>query len=72
MPIDTAVYSDDAWNIIRTATIEGFCSGITKGTVNVALNVGACGGGYYNRRGDAYTGWNSVSRIIVEEVYPPQ
>jgi len=72
MPIDTAVYSGGAWNIIRTATIEGYCSGISKGSVNAALNVGACGGGYSNKRGNAYTGWNSVSRIIVEEVDPPQ
>jgi len=70
MPIDTAVYSGGAWNIIRTATIEGYCSGISKGSVNVALNVGPCGGGY--SPGNAYTGWNSVSRIIVEEVEPPQ
>ena len=69
MPIDTAVYSGGAWNIIRTATIEGYCSGISKGSVNVALNVGPCDG--YNP-GNAYTGWNSVSRIIVEEVDPPQ
>lgn len=70
MPIDTAVYSGGAWNIIRTATIEGYCSGISKGAVNVALNVGPCGDGY--KLGDAYTGWNSVSRIIVEEVEPSQ
>ena len=72
MPIDTAVYSGGAWNIIRTATIEGYCSGISKGSVNVALNVGPCGGGYSNNQGNSYTGWNSVSRIIVQEVDPPQ
>ena len=71
MPIDTAVYSGGGWNIFRTATIEGYCSGISKGSVNIALNVGPCSR-YSNKRGNAYTGWNSVSRIIVEEVEPPQ
>jgi len=70
MPIDTAVYSGGAWNIIRTATIEGYCPNIFRGTVNVALNVGLCAAGY--KQGNAYTGWNSVSRIIVQEVEPPQ
>ncbi|KAL9974776.1 hypothetical protein ACROYT_G011859 [Oculina patagonica] len=69
MPIDTAVYSGGAWNIIRAATIEGYCPGISRSTVKVALNVGSCAG---YTRGNAYTGWNSVSRIIVEEVDPPQ
>lgn len=69
MPIDTLNYSGGAWNIIRAATIEGYCPGISRGTVKVALNVGACAN---VKRGNAYTGWNSVSRIIVEEVEPPQ
>ena len=70
MPIDTVVYSESAWNIIRTATIEGYCPNIFRGTVNVALNVGPCARG--SKQGNAYTGWNSVSRIIVQEVEPPQ
>ena len=69
MPIDTAVYSGGAWNIFRAATIEDYCQGISRGTVKVALNVGFCAG---YKRGNAYTSWNSVSRIIVQEVDPPQ
>ncbi|KAJ7374592.1 hypothetical protein OS493_004930 [Desmophyllum pertusum] len=71
IPIDTAVYHWPRENIIRTTTIEGYCSGISKGPVTVALNVGACAS---HSAGvvDAYTGWNSVSRIIVQEVQPPQ
>ena len=69
MPIDTAVYSGGAWNIFRAATIEGYCQGISRGTVKVALNVGSCAG---YKRGNAYTSWNSVSRVIVQEVDPPQ
>ncbi|KAL9974775.1 hypothetical protein ACROYT_G011858 [Oculina patagonica] len=69
MPIDTAVFSGESANIIRTASIEGYCPGISRGRVKVALNVGSCPS---IRRGNAYTSWNSVSRIIVEEVDPPQ
>ena len=72
MPVDTLVYSGGAWNIIRPTTIEGYCSGIYKGSVNVALNVGPCGSGFSGKLGNSYTGWNSVSRIIVQEVDPPQ
>lgn len=69
MPIDTAVYTGAVWNIFRAATIEGYCGGVPRGAVTVALNVGACSG---HTRGNAYTGWNSASRIIIEEVEPPQ
>lgn len=68
MPIDTTVYTGGAWNIIRAATIVGYCSGVPKGNVLVGLNVGACA---RQKQGNAYTGWNSVSRIIVEEVETP-
>ena len=68
MPIDAAVYSGGAWSIIRAATIVGYCSGVPKGHVIVGLNEGSCAG---YKQGDAFTGWNSVSRIIVEEVETP-
>ena len=68
MPIDAAVYSGGVWSIIRAATIVGYCSGVPKGHVIVGLNVGSCAG---YKQGDAFTGWNSVSRIIVEEVETP-
>ena len=56
-------------NLHRVRHIEGVCEKIHKGTVRVGFWVGNCA-----RFGsaDAYTGWNSVSRIYVEEVPPPQ
>ena len=43
----------------------GYCEGLSAGWIDVTLNVGQCAGyGTY----DFYTGWNSISRIIIEEV----
>ena len=53
----------------RVRHIEGVCEKIRKGTVRVGFWVGNCAG--YGSA-DAETGWNSVSRIYVEEVPPPQ
>ena len=53
----------------RVRHIEGVCEKIHMGTVRVGFWVGNCAG---QKSGDAYTGWNSVSRIYVEEVPPPQ
>ena len=57
-------------NLHRVRHIEGVCEKINKGTVRVGFWIANCAGGY--RSGDAETGWNSVSRIYVEEVPPPQ
>jgi len=56
-------------NLHRPRHIEGVCEKIRKGTVRVGFWVGNCAG--YGSA-DAYTGWNSVSRIYVEEIPPPQ
>ena len=56
-------------NIHKTTQIGGYCEGIAKGTVRVGINVGNCVG---MKAADAYTGWNSVTRIMIEEVPPPQ
>ena len=53
----------------RVRHIEGVCEKIHKGTVRVGFWVGNCAG--YGSA-DAHTGWNSVSRLYVEEVPPPQ
>ncbi|KAM7449917.1 hypothetical protein ABFA07_002289 [Porites harrisoni] len=53
----------------RPRHIEGICEKLHKGTVRVGFWVGKCA---LRKPGDAYTGWNSVSRIYVEEVSPPQ
>jgi len=74
LPIDGVVYMHKGRgghhkNIIRVRHIEGHCNNIHKGKVRVGFWVGNCAG-YGNA--DAYTGWNSVSRIFVEEVPKPQ
>ncbi|KAK2574038.1 Collagen triple helix repeat-containing protein 1 [Acropora cervicornis] len=55
-------------NLLRVRQIEGVCERVPKGIVRVGFSVGNCAG--YGTA-DAYTGWNSVSRIYVEEVPPP-
>lgn len=57
-------------NIHKTTYIGGYCQGISAGTVRVGINVGDCAG--KKSGSDAYTGWNSVTRIMIEEVPPPQ
>ena len=48
---------------------EGYCENLARGTVSVELWVGKCP---RESLGNAYTGWNSVSRIMIEEVPPSQ
>ncbi len=57
-------------NLHRVRQIEGVCEKVHKGTVRVWFWVGKCACGH--KSGDADTGWNSVSRLYVEEVPPPQ
>ena len=71
LPIDGILYQNLDINIHRSTTIEGFCSGVAAGSVNVQFHVGDCHG-YPGGAADAYTSWNSVSRIVIEEVEPPQ
>ena len=51
-------------------SFEGYCENIPQGAVRVELWVGQCSSGH--ALGDAYTGWYSVSRIMIEEVSRPQ
>ena len=67
LPIEGVVYvRSKTVNPHRVRHIEGYCNKIHKGKVRVGFWVGKCQG--YNGNYDAYTGWNSVSRIFVEEV----
>ncbi|KAL9975734.1 hypothetical protein ACROYT_G012927 [Oculina patagonica] len=72
LPIDGIVYM---WkgrghkDLQRVRHIEGHCNNIHKGKVRVGFWIGNCPG-YGNANGN--TGWNSVSRIYVEEVPKPQ
>ena len=69
MTIEAVVYND--WpsgnpNLHHHRSFEGYCENLARGTVTVELWVGSCPSGH--SQGDAYTGWQSVSRIMVEEV----
>ena len=53
-------------NLAYHRSFEGYCENIPRGRVTVELWVGQCHGSFI--LGDALTGWNSVSRIMIEEV----
>ena len=68
LPIDGVVHlgvSGKTQDPHRVRHIEGHCSNIHKGKVRVGFWVGNCAN---SGNADAYTGWNSVSRIFIEEV----
>ena len=68
LPIDGVVYmwiGHGKGDLHRVRHIEGHCNNIHKGKVRVGFWVANCHG-YGNA--DAYTGWNSASRIFIEEV----
>ncbi|XP_077996809.1 collagen triple helix repeat-containing protein 1-like [Glandiceps talaboti] len=51
----------------RYRKVQGYCTNLAKGEYNIQINIGTCSGyGSY----DGYSGWNSVSRVIIEEVPP--
>ena len=50
-------------------SFEGYCENIPQGPVRVELWVRQCSGQHL---GNARTVWNSVSRIMIEEVSRPQ
>ena len=56
-------------NLLHHRSFEGYCENISQRAVRVELWVGQCGG---QTLGNADTGWNSVSRIMIEEVSRPQ
>ena len=69
MTIEAAVYN--SWpsgspNLLHHRSFEGYCENIPQGRVTVELWVGQCPSG--DTLGDAHTGWESVSRIMIEEV----
>ena len=69
LPIDGIVYLGAAGSQDphRVRHIEGHCNNIHKGKVRVGFWVGNCQSNSRNDY-DAYTGWQSVSRIYVEEI----
>ena len=72
MTIEGFVFSNRKGDDVhRHRQIEGYCENIPAGQIKVAFHVGNCArwiGTIY----DAYTGWMSTSRIIIEETSPAQ
>jgi len=70
MPIDGVIINRvSGTEPIRVRHIEGYCQNIPKGVVRVGINVGNYAG---QGNADAHSDWNSVSRIVIEEVPTPQ
>ena len=71
LPIEGIVYMETGSNknLHRVRHIEGHCNNIQQGLVRVGFWVGNCQSA---SPGDAYTGWISVSRLFIEEVWKPQ
>ncbi|XP_078342953.1 collagen triple helix repeat-containing protein 1-like [Oculina patagonica] len=72
MTIESVLYNGLDRGIMlinRNDYFEGYCENLATGTVRVEFWVGTCTG---EKHGDAHTGWNSVSRIMIEEVPPSQ
>ena len=70
LPIDGVVYLSPTGDPHRVRHVEGYCENLyIIGQVRVGFWVGNC---QWYGDADAHTGWNSVSRIVVEEVPKPQ
>jgi hypothetical protein len=70
--IEGVVYaSSTQLNPQRHRHIEGYCNQVPKGHIRVGFWIGKCHDQNYSL-GNGYTGWNSMSRIVIEEVPPPQ
>ena len=73
VPIDVLVrVQNEDWkwgNLHRPRVITGHCKIPKSGKVTVGFNIGNCPI-YGDSNG--HTGWESSTRIIIEEVNPPQ
>ena len=56
-------------NPLRHRHIEGYCNQVPKGHIRVGFWIEKC---VSYSLGNGQTGWNSMSRIVIEEVPPPQ
>eukprot|EP00118_Oscarella_pearsei_P015510 m.140383 g.140383 ORF g.140383 m.140383 type:complete len:785 (+) comp38301_c0_seq2:61-2415(+) len=76
--IDTVIRQNNNVNVHRPTSVSGICESkkdpntksytLAAGVRRIQFKVGVCVG--YNPNVDAYTGWDYVSRIIVEELPP--
>ena len=69
MTIEAVYYTNIHNDIHRHRQIEGYCENIAAGEVRVGFHVGKCGS--YGVA-DGYSGWISVSRIMISEMPPAQ
>ena len=69
MTIDAVDFTSRSNDIHRHRQVEGYCENIPAGDVRVGFHIGKCVG---YTLADGYTGWNSVSRIIIAEMSPAQ
>lgn len=69
IPIDGIIWMKDNHQIYRPNSFGGYCETKNNGTVTVALNIGKCSS---YPSGNTYTGFDSATRIIIEEVEPSQ
>jgi hypothetical protein len=54
----------------RHRHFEGYCiNQVPKGHIGVGFWISKC---QSSSLGDGHTGWNSISRTVIEEVPPPQ
>ena len=79
-PLDVVTFQSANYHLLRQSTLTGSCRATSPsplsnstqlgiGQKRIQFSVMECpgsGGFVY----DAYTGWNSVSRIIIEEIIP--
>ncbi|XP_066921674.1 collagen triple helix repeat-containing protein 1-like isoform X2 [Clytia hemisphaerica] len=65
-PIDHLYYRSTANDDYIPFTLKGVCKINKSGVVSVGFNVGKCSG--FDSLGDVYTGWNQVTRIVIEEL----
>ncbi|XP_062498802.1 collagen triple helix repeat-containing protein 1-like [Corticium candelabrum] len=77
-PIDGVVFEGQKGNSHYPHQIGGFCQktmadqDITKGMVNIEFRIGNCHHDGLQEKGITYLGLDSVSRVIITEMPPPQ
>ena len=71
--IEGIIYSRSTTSLTpRPCHIEGYCNRLRKGQIRVEFRIGKCALSYFSNLGEGTTGLSSQSRIVIEEVPPPQ
>ena len=73
IPIDAVEYyyspNRNSLSQHQARTIIGHCKITRTGIIDIGFNIGNC---HTYGDSDGYTGWNSATRILIEEVNAPQ